>query len=380
MKNVHIVYGLNFGDEGKGLVTDHLVRKHANSIVIRNNGGAQAGHTVCVQKRDGLIRHVFSHFGSGSLAGAPTFLGKEFVSNPILFRKEYERFETEGINPAALPNVFVHPASIITTPWDMIANQKDEDLLGDNRHGSCGVGIWHTMKRNESIPFYVSDLIHSHHEDLFNTCKQIIAFYGMRETDDVINKFIDDLIFFLNHVCISVYKGILKNFDNIIFENAQGLMLDKNYGIEPHTTPSNTGIVSALRTLDDWCPVLERDIYTYGVTRAYTTRHGAGPLPGEYKNKKYFDDTNLPHPYQGTLRFGPLDLNRMKELIDQEKSWNLSNRKDTIVITHLDQVSAIDTLEHGVFGKNEIHILMNHLDPSAAYLRSIGPTSDDVCY
>ena len=121
MHHAHVVIGANYGDEGKGLMTDYLVKKHNAEVVVRFNGGAQAGHTVVTP--DGQ-RHVFSHFGSGTLAGARTFLSKHFVANPILFLKEKKVLEE--LSPTKkLHNRFmwVDPSVMITTPYDMLINQ-----------------------------------------------------------------------------------------------------------------------------------------------------------------------------------------------------------------------------------------------------------------
>lgn len=85
MKEVKVIIGANFGDEGKGLMTDYFCNKCDNPIVVRFNSGAQAGHTVVTP--DGN-RHVFGHFGSGTFNNTPTFLSKYFVVNPLSFLKE----------------------------------------------------------------------------------------------------------------------------------------------------------------------------------------------------------------------------------------------------------------------------------------------------
>ncbi len=74
------VIGANFGDEGKGLITDYLAQT-GGDVVVRFNGGAQAGHTVVTPEGR---RHVFSHFGSGSFAELPTFFSQHTIVNPIL--------------------------------------------------------------------------------------------------------------------------------------------------------------------------------------------------------------------------------------------------------------------------------------------------------
>ena len=86
MKHAFAVIGANFGDEGKGLMTDYFCSQNKKSLNIRFNGGAQAGHTVVTP--DGK-RHVFSHIGSGTFSGADTYLSEFFTLNPIMFMKEH---------------------------------------------------------------------------------------------------------------------------------------------------------------------------------------------------------------------------------------------------------------------------------------------------
>lgn len=82
-RRADVVIGSAFGDEGKGLITDVLAAKNAGeTLVVRFNGGAQAGHTVTTPEGQ---RHVFSHIGSGTFTGSATFLSRFFVVNPILF-------------------------------------------------------------------------------------------------------------------------------------------------------------------------------------------------------------------------------------------------------------------------------------------------------
>src|SRR4051812_30640034 len=84
---VSAVIGANYGDEGKGLVTDYLAEEGEGAVVVRFNGGAQAGHTVVTPEGK---RHVFHHFGSGTFRKARTHLSRFFISNPALFRPEFE--------------------------------------------------------------------------------------------------------------------------------------------------------------------------------------------------------------------------------------------------------------------------------------------------
>ena len=119
MKDVKIVIGANYGDEGKGQMTDyfcHKARKDGKSCcVVLSNGGAQRGHTVVTP--DGR-RHVFKHIGSGDFAFANTYMPEHFIVNTLEFSKEsIDLYNLHGMNC-----VTVHPNCMVTTPWDMIAN------------------------------------------------------------------------------------------------------------------------------------------------------------------------------------------------------------------------------------------------------------------
>jgi adenylosuccinate synthase len=115
-----------------------------------------------------------------------------------------------------------------------------------------------------------------------------------------------------------------------VFEGAQGLLLDQNNKeYFPHLTRSNTGMQN-VRALCKQAGI--DDIETYYVSRTYLTRHGAGPLPGEDASLRYDDDTNLEHPWQGTLRFAPLDAGLVARC---RKDFGGSDFK--LVLTHCDQ-------------------------------------------
>lgn len=147
MKKAKVVIGSGYGDEGKGVFTDFLSSQSNESLVIRFNGGAQAGHTVMTP--DGK-RHVFGHFGANSfLPNSKTALSKHFVVNPLLFAKEKNILNNMDVDP----EVFIHKDCAVTTPYEMILNQWQEDNRGNNRHGSCGVGFGETIQR-ESLDLH----------------------------------------------------------------------------------------------------------------------------------------------------------------------------------------------------------------------------------
>lgn len=352
-KIARAVIGAQYGDEGKGRVTDYYAAEvGGNGIVIRFNGGAQAGHTVVTP--DGL-RHVFSHVGSGAFAGAATFLSRFFVSNPILFRKEMDALAAKGVKPA----VYVDPQSPVTTPYDMMINQIVERERGGNRHGSCGVGFGETIERNLT-PAYALTVA-----DLADRSALVGKLDAMRReyaparlvrlgfadafarnadlfrSDAILEHYIEDVRGFVEAVTVADARTATRG-RHLLFEGAQGLLLDQDRGFFPHVTRSNTGLRNVLELAEELR--LERLEVTYA-TRAYSTRHGAGPMPHELPEKPYpgvVDATNVPNAYQGTLRFGWLDLDTLRsaiaeDLADANRLPRLSI-KTRLAITCLDQV------------------------------------------
>lgn len=349
---IKAVIGANYGDEGKGLMTNYFSSLSnclkEKTIVVCNNGGSQRGHTVVTPES---IRHVFHHFGSGTFNGADTYLPKDFIINPMNFIKELEELNSIGINPA----VYVHPDCTWSTPYDMLINQVIEDLRGDNKHGSCGIGIWETIVRTSYCTPYnfrkfskVKDLysidpktIYSYLVDIKNNyinfrlknCnvpdnwKQIIS------SDGLLEHFIYDLYRTLNYIKIKDTK-FLNNYDTVIFENGQGLMLDKKYGKEiDHTTPSNTGVKNVEKNIIRGNLTPEQVEICY-VTRTYETRHGEGNFDTECSlneiNSDIFDKTNIHNDFQGSLRFGKLNydslINRIQTDFNSscDKNWKCS--------------------------------------------------------
>lgn len=378
MKNVKVIIGANFGDEGKGHITNYVCSQSKNPIVIRFNSGSQAGHTVVNEDR---TRHVFGHFGSGTFLDTPTFLSRYFAVNPLTFLKEKSELEGKNINPV----VYVDDECVITTIYDMLINQVAETTRGDNRHGSCGLGFNETLVRNrdEKYSLKIKDIItHDNNEIICNMTylKDIVIkirkeyvpkrlrdlnitsipedFIPILNSDALIDNFLNDMNEFIKSIKIKKFTQIVNDFDTLVFEGAQGLMLHQNYKYFPHVTPSNTGIENVIELLCDEFKDEEIrkniDIEVIYITRSYLTRHGAGPMPGELKGKPYEriqDLTNIPNEYQGTLRFGLLNLDLLKENIEADFNKSLNSQfkiRKSLAITCLDQID-----DKALFIKNE---------------------------
>lgn len=352
MPNVKVVIGSNFGDEGKGLMTDYFCaeasKRNESCIVALCNGGAQRGHTVVTP--DG-IRHVFHHFGSGTFARAATYFGEEYILNPLAFRKEYEELKALGYSP----RVYSHWNCRWSTPYDMITNQILEDSRGKNRYGSCGMGIWETVLRyRNTINPSFQQFYNMTKDEQVALLKQIRDEYTSKrmlkaspevlqqwkdilESDNLIYNFIDDVQFLHSHVIFD-YGRVLKQYDNVVFENGQGLLLDQRHvQYYDNTTPSNTGIANPHIIIEKYLP--NADVEVCYVTRTYMTKHGAGDFECECDkseiNAHIEDKTNITNPYQGTIRYGRLDVDGLVERIKEDIGsidYNVS-----LAVTHINE-------------------------------------------
>lgn len=351
-RTIKAVIGANFGDEGKGLMTDYLADQMQGGIVVRFNGGAQAGHTVVTP---GGKRHVFGHFGSGTLAGLPCYLSSFFVVNPMLFHKEAASLKKLG----ALPRVYLDRNCVVTTPYDMMINQISEIARGSFRHGSCGVGFNETITRSLQDDFFKLTVQELGNQSLVahkiqsikklyvpNRLKQLgvlsvpDSYLHLLADDHILDRYLEDAAAMLDRVTITD-TSVLTGFDAILFEGAQGLLLDQSHPYFPHVTRSNTGMQNVAALLKQTGLETEPLEIIYA-TRSYLTRHGAGPFPTELSAKPYpkiKDLTNIPNPYQGKLRFGLLDIDALAETIgaDLRHAANL-NYTVKIAITCLDQL------------------------------------------
>lgn len=295
------VIGASFGDEGKGLITDYLCATQGAGMVVRFNGGAQAGHTVVTPDRQ---RHVFKHFGSGTFCGVPTFLSQFFTVNPILFFHELAELRRLGLAPV----VYAHPTCMVTTFADMLINQRLETARGAGRHGSVGVGISETWERNQvpELAITMADLWNG--VQLRPRLGAICGRYAEFRTGAAIadsEAMIEAFVQACEQFAAVVQPLGIGQCREPVFEGAQGLLLDQDRReFFPHVTRSNTGLKN-VRALCFDAGLELGDVYY--VSRTYVTRHGAGPLPGEDPAMSFADDTNRPNEFQGTLRFAPLD-------------------------------------------------------------------------
>lgn len=355
MKNAKIVIGALWGDEAKGHMTHILSHSCSNSIVVRFNGGAQASHTVIGSDN---MMHAFKHHGSGTFNGAATYLSKDFIINIFQFVLERDNLEKKLGN---VPAIYVNPECIITTPYDEIVNQAVETLRGKSRHGSCGLGINETVERCNKTDYKItiSDLFFEDvvEEKLRQIRDKYIPMrlkteYGLSLSDlpkEFSVKLFDDMLitYFLFFSKVFIQKAIfasdniLNTFDNVIFEGAQGLLLDQNkVEMWPHVTTSNTGVTNAMKIINGlgFKDVVEVNY----MCRVYMTKHGAGPFPHELFHipySRFEDKNNVPNRYQGALRFSYMDYDVLANSINGDLLNIQVNSKVNVVFSCIDQLS-----------------------------------------
>ena len=350
MRKLSAVIGANYGDEGKGLATDFLSNK--NTLVVRYNSGAQAGHTVVTP--DGS-RHVFHHFGSGTLKGASTFLSEHFAIHPMFFGKELQELRALG----ARPEVYIDPHALITTPYDVMINQALEMSRGNARHGSCGMGFNETIQRCTTSKLFKLDYLDAYQpNDYLIKLKDIRKYYvplrleefnlpkdSLPHLDDdrILDRFVRDTELVMANAKPIMWKVIsLLWKDDIVFEGAQGLLLDMNSRDFPHVTRSKTGLHNVVTMMEQ--ADIKEELHAHYITRTYLTRHGAGPMPHEMKSglpySRVKDETNVYNPHQEHLRLGYLNKHKLISEILQD----LRNARNVEVIPNL-FMTCVDQLE-----------------------------------
>lgn len=313
------VIGKNFGDEGKGFTCSCLASSLKNALIIKHNGGGQAGHTV--EDPEGKWRFIHHQIGAGAEYHVPTLFADSFMPDLFQLGKEVKEFtELFGFQPI----LYSEKNTRVTTIDDVLLNMGAEVARGKNRHGSCGMGIEECVQRNAAgYGITVEELAGWTKQDLLDRLKQIRKeyterrakilgiypsnpYYEMLNNETVLENFVIEVKVNVNLLTlVDADRKWLEEFQHLIFETGQGLLLDQDYeAYAPHLTSSKTGIHNPAVFLEKRGLSLEEAIY---VTRPYVTRHGNGPLPCEVKRSELpgvgEDLTNRPNEWQGTLRY-----------------------------------------------------------------------------
>lgn len=354
--NAYIVVDLGFGDSGKGLLTDFLVRHTGATLVVRYNGGAQAGHNVVTAEG---VHHTFAQFGAGTFVpGVQTLLSRHVVIHPTALLVEAKSLEQKGV-PNPLERIRISDQARVITPFHQAANRIRELARGDNRHGSCGIGVGEAVQDSLAHP---EDCILA--GDLGNVTVLRAKLNRIRERKrDELSALADQLthnrdlqrelaIFEVDSIAIEwilaasslTARGLIlpdvtlgaqvAQAGAVVFEGAQGVLLDEWQGFHPFTTWSTCTANNAIELLSEWAS--EARAERIGVLRTYLTRHGPGPLPTETESlRDGAYDHNRTNPWQGPVRYGWFDAVLARYALD------VVGGVDRLAITHCDAVSRL---------------------------------------
>jgi len=335
----NIVVGLGFGDEGKGLVTDFLLSEKRYSglaplIVVRYTGGHQAGHNVVIGDKS----HIHSSYGSGTLRGVPSYFTEHCCMYPPNMMREYDVLMEKEVRP----NLYLHPRVKVSTPYDVAYNRLLERRLG---HGSCGIGIGTTMHRSagpnklfavdltcSSVVRQKLQAIKEYYEPLLWGCnaKELRAYRQDVQTE------MGYFEFALGYLTFNIKPyGFLKLFNTVIFEGAQGVLLDMDFGVFPNVTYGHTTSRNAVEI----CKGLGiEQVEVYYVTRCYLTRHGTGWLPEgeEVSLINNESETNTENEWQGKFRTRELDYKLLDYAVQCDSTYSYGYLKN-LVVTCFDQ-------------------------------------------
>lgn len=354
----YIIVDLGFGDSGKGLLTDHLVRSHQAGLVIRYNGGAQAGHNV--QTPDGR-QHTFSQFGAGSFVpNVKTYLSRHVVIHPTALLLEGDLLRQKGV-PDAFMRLRINDQALVITPFHQAANRIREIMRGAARHGSCGVGVGEAVEDERSGLCEViraadlSDLPTMRrklHEIRSHKWRQVLSWkndirnqidfgqeFRIFEEPSVTENWLSS-INRIHEMRLVVSDDMLQQWldrtETVVFEGAQGVLLDEHAGFHPYTTWSRSTTENADEIIRQMAP--DASVHRVGVTRSFAVRHGPGPFPTETKelNGKV-SEHNTYNEWQGAVRYGWFDFVLIRYALQA------TSGVDSLAVTHMD---ILPHLEH----------------------------------
>ncbi len=354
------VVGLGAGDEGKGASVDALVRRLGLGLVVRHNGGPQAAHHVV--REDGAV-HCFAQFGSGTLVpGVRTHLSRFMLVEPLALAREAAALERIGV-AGPLQRVTIDGACAVVTPFHRLYGRMQELARGSGRHGSCGLGVGSAYldAHNPRLPTLRFGELVGPVEALRSKLRliQLIKLDQAEQLEeaqpeaglapildelrrpDLVGELLTAYRAIAGAVTIddgAALRAVLRDRpESVIFEGAQGALLDAERGFWPHVTPSRTGFSQAEALLAEaGAPPPLR----LGVLRAYATRHGAGPMVSESAAllARLPELHNSSGPWQGPMRIGCFDV------VAARHALALVDGVDGLLLTCLDRLAGIGEL------------------------------------
>ena len=342
MANVAVI-GSQWGDEGKGKIVDWLSNR--SDVVVRFQGGHNAGHTLVI---DG-VTYKLSLLPSGIVRGGKlSIIGNGVVIDPWALAKEIKYITDLGIKVSPDSLMIAENATLIL-PLHQRLDSLRESASGDNKIGTTKRGIgpaYEDKVGRRSIR--VTDLANK--KTLVSKVNKLVDHHniilrGMGEKELKSEEVLKELILVSGGILpykariSSVLSEARKAGKRILFEGAQGVMLDNDHGTYPYVTSSNTISPTALSGVGQNLKALN---FVLGITKAYTTRVGEGPFPTEQENEIGEKLGKKGHEF-GTntgrkRRCGWIDAVMVKHAIE-------TGGIDGIALTKLDVLDGFETIK-----------------------------------
>ena len=364
---VTTIIGAQWGDEGKGKVTDYLAE--GSKVVARSQGGNNAGHTIVVDGK----KHKLHLLPSGILRkDVVSVIGNGVVVNPDVLLKELEDLGDER------GKLLISDRAHVIMPYHMLLDGGEESSKGKSMIGTTGNGIGPCYSDKASrVGIRMGDILDDNTiierlEKALPRNQALLDHYGIQNVlaiDDLLNlckEWREKLGKYITDTSLLVNKHI-DNEDNVLLEGAQGVHIDIEYGTYPFVTSSSPTTAGAALG-SGIAPSKITDVV--GVTKAYLTRVGSGPFPTELedtvgemireKGQEFGTTTGRPR------RCGWLDLVMLE----------LSNRIcgfTSLAIMKLDILSDMEEIKVCVAYKDHTGSEINHFPSSLSYLAKCEP-------
>ena len=337
-----VILGAQWGDEGKGKIVDLLTERVG--AVARFQGGHNAGHTLVI----GGKKTVLHLIPSGILReNVLCLIGNGVVLSPAALQQEIGELEATGIDVRS--RLKISPATPLIMPYHIALDQGREKASGDKKIGTTGRGIgpaYEDKVARRSIR--VADLMYPH--ELPGKLRDVVDYHnfvleGWLKAPKVdYQKVLDEALAFGDYVkpmiddVATTLHEVRRSGGNILFEGAQGSLLDIDHGTYPYVTSSNTTVGGAYAGTGVGAADID---YVLGICKAYATRVGGGPFPTELddatgealrkRGNEYGATTGRPR------RCGWIDLVALKRAVQ-------INGINGLAITKLDVLDGLPTI------------------------------------
>jgi len=338
-----VILGAQWGDEGKGKIVDLLTENVG--AVVRFQGGHNAGHTLVINGQKTVLHLI----PSGILrADALCLIGNGVVLSPAALRHEIEELEAKGVEVRS--RLRISPATPLIMPYHIAVDQAREKASGDRKIGTTGRGIGPAYEDKVARRgIRVSDL--NYPEQLAEKLRAALDYHNFVLTGWLkapaidFQQVLDETLGFAEYVrpMIEDVSTLLyearKSGQRILFEGAQGSLLDIDHGTYPYVTSSNTTTGGALAGCGVGADAID---YVLGICKAYATRVGGGPFPTELnddmgellrkRGNEFGATTGRPR------RCGWIDLVALKRAVQ-------INGIDGLAITKLDVLDGLSSIK-----------------------------------